>query len=433
VTLTDSVLIDSLAHDGRGVAHIDGKAVFVTGALPGESVVLGRRRRRRSFDEAELVAVGSPSADRVAPKCVCFGVCGGCSLQHLRPGAQLAFKQQHLLEQLERIGGVRPRRVLAPLAGEPWNYRRRARLGVKYVPKKGGVLVGFRERAAPYIADMRRCEILAVPVDGLIEPLRRMLTGLSIRARLPQIEVAVADNATALVFRVLENPSPADRQALAAFGNEYGVRVYLQPGGLETIAPLEDAPLEPLQYRLPEFDITLEFQPSDFVQVNAALNRMLVRQAVELLAVEPGERVLDLFCGLGNFTLPLARRCGEVLGVEGDAALVSRAQANADRNGIGNAQFRTADLFAADESRSWMRGHFDRVLLDPPRAGAREVLPWVGRGAARRVVYISCHPGSLARDVGIAVHELGFRLEAAGALDMFPHTAHVESMAVLVR
>ncbi len=431
--MTDSILIDSLAHDGRGVAHIDGKAVFIAGALPGEHVTLGKRRRRRSFDEAELLAVEQPAADRVDPKCVSFGVCGGCSLQHLRPEAQLAFKQQHLLEQLERIGGVQPQRVLEPLAGHPWNYRRRARLGVKYVAKKGRVLVGFRERSAPYIADMQRCEILARPVDAMLVPLARMIDDLSIRSRLPQIEVAVADNVTALVFRVLDTPTPADREVLAAFAAEHSVRVYLQPGGLDTIAPLDSAPAEPLHYRLPEFDVTLQFGPSDFLQVNAALNRMMVQQAVQLLDPQPDDRVLDLFCGLGNFTLPLARRSGSVLGVEGDTGLVARAQSNAAHNGIANAEFRVADLFAADESRSWMSQSYDRVLLDPPRAGAREVLPWVGRSGAQRMVYISCHPGSLARDAGIAVHELGFRLEAAGALDMFPHTAHVESMAVFVR
>lgn len=430
----DAVTVDSLAHDGRGVAHVEGKAVFVAGALPGERVLLGRRRRHRSFDEAELGSIETPSPQRVAPKCAHFGVCGGCSLQHLDAAAQLAFKQQHLLEQLERIGGVQPQRVLPPLASDPWNYRRRARLGAKYVPKKGKVLVGFRERAAPFIAQLQRCEILAAPVDGLIEPLSALLTGLTIRAQTPQIEVAVADNATALVFRVLAQPSAEDRAALAQFGAQHGIRIYLQPGGLDTIAPLEEGePAEPLFYRLPEFDVTLEFGPSDFIQVNGPLNRRLVCQAVELLACEPSERVLDLFCGLGNFTLALARRCGEVLGVEGDAGLTARAAANARRNGIANAQFRSADLFVADESRPWMQQKFGRVLLDPPRAGAREVLPSVARCGAERVVYISCHPGSLARDAGILVHDLGFRLEAAGAMDMFPHTAHVESMAVFVR
>jgi 23S rRNA (uracil1939-C5)-methyltransferase len=430
------MVIDSLAHDGRGVAHVDGKAVFVSGALPGERVTVGRRRRHRSYDEAELISVESPSEQRVVPRCAQFGVCGGCSLQHLEPTAQLRFKEQHLLEQLERIGGVRPESVLPPLAGDSWSYRRRARLGAKFVPKKGRVLVGFRERAAPYIADVQRCEILAAPVDGLIEPLSALLTGLGIRSRVPQIEVAVADNATALIFRVLDAPSVTDREQLAQFGARYGVGIYLQPGGMDTIAALEGQEpqtTQPLFYRLPEFDLTLQFEPADFVQINGPLNRAMVRRAVDLLACEPGDRVLDLFCGLGNFTLALARHSGSVLGVEGDAGLVRRAQGNAARNGIGNVEFRTANLFEVDDPPPWMRESFDRVLLDPPRAGAREVLPWIGRSGVGRVVYISCHPASLARDSGILVQELGFKLEAAGALDMFPHTAHVESMAVFVR
>ncbi len=431
------VVIDSLAHDGRGVAHLEGKAIFVPGALPGERVTIARRRRHRSFDEAELQEVETASADRVEPRCAHFGVCGGCSLQHLQPHKQLELKQRHLLEQLERIGGVHPERLLPPLAGEPWNYRRRARLGAKFVAKKGRVVVGFRERAAPFVTDVRRCEILAAPLDALVEPLSALLTGLSIRARVPQIEVAVADNATALVFRVLDAPSAADRAALAEFGAAHAVRIYLQPGGVDTIAPLEGSPWasagEPLFYSLPAFDLTLEFGPADFLQVNGPLNRRMVERAVELLEPAPGDRVLDLFCGLGNFTLPLARRCASVVGVEGDEQLVQRARHNARRNGIVNASFRTANLFAVERPFPWMREPFERLLLDPPRAGAREILPWIAGSAVRRLVYISCHPGSLARDAGILVRELGFGLEAAGALDMFPHTAHVESMAAFVR
>jgi len=427
---TTVATIDSLSHDGRGVAHIGGKAVFVAGALPGESVRVGQRLRHRRFDEAELVQVIEPSAQRVVPRCAAFGVCGGCALQHLDTAAQVAAKQSHLLEELRRTGRVEPAQILAPLTADAWNYRRRARLGARYVARKERALVGFRERLSPYVAELQRCEILVPPLDGLIEPLSRLLSGLSIRARVPQIEVAVADNATALVFRVLQEPDATDRAALEQFGLQQGVQVHLQPAGVDSIAPL--SPVEPLRYRLEEFDVELEFGPADFIQVNAALNRAMVSRAVQLLGAD-GARVLDLFCGLGNFTLPLARGAAEVVGVEGEGALVERARANARRNGIVNVQFHVANLAAPVDDVPWAAGRYDAVLLDPPRAGAREILPITARCGARRVVYISCHTGSLARDAGLLVHEHGFKMRAAGVMDMFPHTAHVESIAVFER
>jgi len=427
-----SVEITSLSHDGRGVAHDAGKAVFVAGSLPGERVKLGQRRRHRNFDEAEIAAIESPSPHRVAPRCVHFGVCGGCALQHLAPDEQLAAKQGHLLEELRRTGKVEPQRLLPPLAGDPWNYRRRARLGAKWVGKKGRVLVGFRERLSPYLADLRRCEILAPPVDALIDPLAELIGSLSIKARVPQIEVAVAENATALVFRVLDPPLPADLERLRLFGAARGVRIHLQRGGPDSLELLAGDD-NPLTYRLPEFDVELAFEPTDFIQVNAALNRAMVSRAVELLAPQSGDRVLDLFCGLGNFSLPLARRAGEVVGVEGEAGLVERARANAARNGLRNVEFHSADLAAPVQAGSWARLQYEAVLLDPPRAGAREVLPVLNGPRVTRVVYISCHTGSLARDAGLLVHESGFRLTAAGVMDMFPHTAHVESLALFER
>ena len=424
--------IVDLTHEGHGVARLDGKAVFVADALPGERVVLKRVRRHRNFDEADLESVLAPSPDRVPAACPHYGTCGGCALQHLAPAAQLAFKQGQLLENLARLGDVEPARVLEPLTGPIWGYRRRARLGIKLVPRKGRVLVGFRERSAPYVADLHECRVLAPPLGTLLDPLAQLVAGLSIATRVPQAEAAVAENGCALVLRVLDAPSEADLERLRSFERERGVRLYLQPGGPATVEPL--TPGQPaLRYSLPAFDVTLEFEPTDFIQVNGALNVAMVSRAVELLDPQAAERVLDLFCGLGNFSLPLARRAGEVVGVEGDAGLVARAAGNAARQGIGNVSYVAADLAAPATDVPWTTRRYDRVLLDPPRAGAREVLGIVGASGAGRVVYISCHPGSLARDAGILVRDHGFRLVAAGVMDMFPHTTHVEAMAVFER
>ena len=427
----EAAIVD-LSHEGRGVARIEGKTVFVADALPGERVRLRRFGRHRNYDEAVLEQVLTPSPDRVNAACPHFGTCGGCALQHLDPAAQLAFKQSQLLENLARLGGVVPQRVLEPLTGPVWGYRRRARLGVKLVPRKGRVLVGFRERSAPYVADLHECRVLAPPAGELIEPLAALIGGLTIAARLPQVEVAVAEAACALVLRVLDPPTEADLERLRAFEAEHRVHLYLQPGGAETVAPLV-AGGPPLHYSLPGFGVDLEFEPTDFIQVNGALNERMVTRAVELLGAGPGDAVLDLFCGLGNFSLPLARRAREVVGIEGDPALVARACRNAGRNGLANAAFHAADLFQDTTGAPWARRSYGRVLLDPPRAGAREVLPVVGQCGAGRVVYISCHPGSLARDAGLLVKEHGFRLAAAGVMDMFPHTTHVEAMAVFDR
>jgi 23S rRNA (uracil1939-C5)-methyltransferase len=424
--------IVDLSHEARGVARVDGKAVFVADALPGERVLMRRVGRRRNFDEAVLEQVLRASPDRVPAECPHFGLCGGCALQHLAPAAQLAFKQAQLLENLARLGGVEPGRVLEPLTGPAWAYRRRARLGVKLVPRKGRVLVGFRERSAPYVADLHECRVLAPPAGGLMDPLAVLVAGLSIASRLPQVEVAVADDACALVLRVLDEPSSADLESLARFEVERSVRIYLQPGGADTVRPLA-AEAEPLHYGLPAFGLRLEFAPTDFIQVNGPLNEAMVSRAADLLELEPSQRVLDLFCGIGNFSLPLATRAAQVVGIEGDAGLVKRARHNAGLNAIGNATFHASDLTADVSGAPWARLGYERVLLDPPRAGAREVLPVVGRSGAGRVVYISCHPGSLARDAGILVREHGFQLAAAGVMDMFPHTTHVEAMAVFER
>lgn len=427
----ETARITDLSHEGRGVAHVDGKTVFIDDALPGELVEWQRLKRGKNFDEGRLLRVIEPSPDRVEPRCAHFGMCGGCVLQHLSGEQQLQFKQRQLTESLARIGKVTPLEILPPLQAGTWGYRRRARLAARWVPKKNRTIVGFRERSTPYITDIKRCDVLQPPIDELIVPLSDLITALSVRNRVPQIEVAVADNAAALVVRVLEPLTDADMELLQRFGHEHSVQMFLQPGGYETVAPLTEG--APLEYRLPSFDLTLQFLPTDFVQVNGPLNLQMIDRALELLKPTADDRVLDLFCGLGNFSLPLARRAGQVVGVEGEASLVARARANAERNSLGNAQFFTANL--ADEnigSAAWA-GKFDKVLLDPPRAGAKEVLPLVAKSEADTVLYISCHPGSLARDAGILVHEHGYKLQAAGVMDMFPHTAHVESAAWFVR
>ncbi len=421
--------IVDLAHDGRGIARSGDKAVFIEGALPGERVRFRVLKRRRQWDEAGLVEVLSPSPDRVVPRCAHFGVCGGCSLQHLAPYAQLAAKERQLLDNLQRIGGVRPGRVFAPLRGPDWGYRRRARLGVKYVHKKGRVLAGFRERDKPYVADLRRCEILLERFATLPQDLAELVETLSLREKLPQVELAAGDEAAALVFRVMEAPSTDDVLKLERFGARLGVQIYLQSGGLETIRPLAQAS-SPLTYALDGGRLTLEFGPADFIQINREVNVAMVAAAIELLQPGPGDKVLDLFCGLGNFTLPLGRRCQDVVGVEGDAALVAKARANAARNGIANADFFVDNLFEPARFGSWAETAYDRVLLDPPRAGAVAIMERMAHWRPRRVVYISCHPGSLARDAGILVQTHGFRLIGAGVMDMFPHTTHVESIAV---
>jgi 23S rRNA (uracil1939-C5)-methyltransferase len=426
--IAEADIVD-LAHDGRGVARIDGKAVFVDGALPGERVRMRIFKRRRQLDEAMLVEVLLASPDRVSPACAHFGVCGGCSLQHLAPAAQIAIKERQLLENLQRIGRVQPENFAPALRGPDWAYRRRARLGVKYVHKKGRVLAGFREREKPYIADIQRCEILESPLGDLPRQLASLVETLSIREKVPQVEVAAGDEERALVFRVLETPSDEDREKMAAFGAGLGVQIFLQSGGLDTVRPLQPGHA-PLTYAVDDGGVVIEFGPVDFIQVNRHINASMVSAAMQALLPTPQDSVLDLFCGLGNFTLPLARRARQVLGVEGDAALVAKAQFNASRNGIGNAEFLKENLFEPAQFGAWADERHDLVLLDPPRAGASELLARMVHWRPRRVVDISSHPGSLARDAEILVHGQGFKLTRAGVMDMFPHTTHVESIAV---
>ncbi len=429
-----TVHIEDFSHEGRGVARREGKTVFVEGALPGEEVRCAYTVRRGRHDEARIVAVLTPAPDRVQPRCAHFDRCGGCALQHLEPTAQLALKQRWLLESLTHMGKVQPEQVLEPMTGPLWGYRRRARLGVKWVAKKGRVLVGFRERHSAFLADLHRCEVLDARVGGLLEALAQLIETLSIRDRIPQIEVAGGDEVMGLNFRVLAPPSEADVEQLRIFGKQQTLALYLQSGGPDHVQPIYPLPAEEadvLSYRLPAFDLNLAFQPWHFIQINTTINRQLVEHACELLEIGSDDRVLDLFCGLGNFTLALARRAREVVGVEGDTSLVAWAARNAKHNGIANASFYAADLAGDWSTQPWLAGGYDKILLDPPRSGALEIMPCLAALGARRVVYVSCHPATLARDVGELVHRFGYQLLGAGVLDMFPHTAHVESIAVL--
>ncbi|MBB5206978.1 23S rRNA (uracil(1939)-C(5))-methyltransferase RlmD [Chiayiivirga flava] len=424
--------ITDLTHDGRGVARVDGKAVFVTGALAGERVRALTTARKKSFDEAVATQILQASPDRVHPRCEHFGICGGCALQHLAPDAQVAAKQHTLLENFERIGHVTPQRVLAPLAGEPWGYRRKARLGVKHVAKKGRTLVGFRERDPRFVADIERCEVLVPQVGSRIAALSALVDSLDARALIAQIEVAAGDDATALVFRNLEPLGDEDRAKLRAFGEREGFAIYLQPGNNDSVHPLVGDTIS-LRFAVPGYDVDFDFRPLDFIQVNGPMNARMIDHALALLDPQPTDRVLDLFCGLGNFTLPLARRAASVVGVEGETTLVQRARDNARRNGVTNVEFHAADLGRDLRGQPWVREGFDKLLLDPPRTGADATIPQLPLAGIGRIVYVSCHPGSLARDAGILVREHGYVLRAAGVMDMFPHTAHVESIALFER
>lgn len=423
------VTIESLAHDGRGVAHLDGKAVFIDGALPGEVVSFEYTTSRRKFDEGRVTAVQTASADRVEPRCAHFGVCGGCSLQHLDPAAQIQAKQQTLLDNLRHIGKVAPESVLPPMTGPVWGYRTKARLGVKDVVKKGRVLVGFREKRSPYVADLSRCEVLHPAVGEGLGDLSGLVEQLEARARIPQIEVAVAGETSALVFRHLDPLTPHDRDVLRQYAIDRDVHVYLQPGGPDTVQVLWPEK-SVLSYTLGSESVVIEFQPTDFTQVNTAINEQMVARVLEMMSLGETDTLLDLFCGLGNFTLPLARHAGKVTGVEGDAGLVSRARDNAALNGLDNTAFHVANLAETNTDAAWAGSGYNKVLLDPPRSGAAEVMPLLGNIHPQRIVYVSCHPGSLARDAGTLVNELGYRLLSAGVMDMFPHTAHVESIAL---
>ena len=441
------VTIESLDQEGRGVARVEGKAVFVEGALPGEQVRIETLKKKPSFDVARVIAIDRASASRVVPRCPHFGVCGGCSLQHADPALQVAAKQKTLEDALLRIGRVRPETLLPAIAGSAWNYRYRARLSVRHVPKKGGVLVGFHERKSSYVTDMRECHVLPKKISDLLPALRALVASLTIRDRLPQIEVAIGErlpvvesvqtpptSVYALVLRVLDMPSETDEAKLVAFADMHGVELWLQPGGPNTVAPFHPRHAT-LAYTLPEFDVAIPFMPTDFTQVNAVVNRVLVRRAITLLAPAADERIADFFCGLGNFSLPIARCGARVVGIDGNVALVKRAQGNATRNDlVDRMTFAAGNLFAATRETIAALGPLDRALIDPPREGAVELAKALPHrddaDALKRIVYVSCNPATLARDAAVLVNDRGYRLTAAGIVNMFPHTAHVESIAV---
>jgi len=430
----NTLRIESLDQEGRGVAHRDGKVVFVEGALPGEEVIASVYRKKPSFELAITTRIVRPATARREPGCTYFGLCGGCSLQHADVRLQVAAKQRVLEDNLRHIGKVQPEEIFPAIHGPSWGYRRRARLTVRYVAKKGGVLVGFHEKRSSYVADMRSCEVLPPPVSALLVPLRDLVGGLSIYQRVPQIEIALGDDASVLVFRILEPLSVEDEALLESFARTHGVHAYVQRGGPDTAVPL--FPREPadLYYRLPEFGVDIAFEPTDFTQVNHDVNRVLVRRALRLLDPQPGERIADMFCGLGNFSLPIARSGASVLGIEGSAPLVAHAAANAERNGLASrTRFMVADLFRMEPETLAALGPFDRMLIDPPRDGAVELVTALEAVAPRRIVYVSCNPATLARDAGVLVHNHGYRLTGAGIVNMFPHTAHVESIAVFDR
>jgi len=424
--------IVSLNHDGAGVGRSEGKVVFVDGALPGEEVRFRYTARKRRYDIGVAQEIMTASPERVAPRCEYFGVCGGCCLQHLDAEAQLRAKEGIVREAMAHIAKVGVEEWAPPLSGPVYGYRRKARLGARVVDKKGGLLVGFRERRRSYITPLLTCQTLDARMGLKLAPLKGLLERLSRPESIPQVEFAAGDLSAALVLRHVEPLTDTDRERITAFGREHGFSVYGQSGGPDTVSLMGGEAL-PLRYALPEFDVDLEFGPGDFVQVNAVANRAMVKQAVDWLDVRKDSRVLDLFCGLGNFTLPLGRRAQTVLGVEGAAALVERGLANARRHGLTHIEFAAADLdvFGLDtllEDRVW-----DRALLDPPRTGALAAVGVLAKRGVPRIVYVSCNPATLARDADVLVHQFGYRLTRAGVIDMFPHTHHIETMALFER
>lgn len=428
-----SATIKSLAHDGRGVTHVDGKAVFVDDALPGEDVEFIYTDIRKDYAEAKVVAVHTKAPERVDPACAHYGVCGGCSFQHVAASAQITLKQGLLQEQFTRIGKVTASEWWEPLVGPHWGYRRKARMGVKYVAKKERVLVGFRERRQQFLAEIESCKVMHPLVGERLMALSAVIGELTIRDKIPQIEVAIGDSQCVLAMRVLEPPSSEDIEKLRAFGHDHDLSICLQPKGPDTIKPLPGEPEVIPSYALPDQGLEFQFKPAMFTQVNYDINRQMINRVLETMALTKDDVVLDLFCGLGNFTLPLATQAGLVIGVEGDLPLVEHAKMNARLNQITNVEFYAADLSKDIAQHPWAQRRYTKVMLDPSRAGASEVLPHLNLWQPELIMYVSCNPSTLARDAGILVHELGYRLVKAGVMDMFPHTGHVESMALFCK
>ncbi|MFY9327920.1 MAG: 23S rRNA (uracil(1939)-C(5))-methyltransferase RlmD [Georgfuchsia sp.] len=427
-------LIESLDHEGRGVAHVDNKVIFIEGALPGERVEYASYHRKARYEQAQATAVLSESSQRVTPGCPHFGVCGGCSMQHLAVPAQLAAKQRVLEDALWHLARLKPDVLYPPITGPAWGYRNRARLSVRLVAKKGGILVGFHEKRKSFVALMDSCKVLPREISDLLPELKTLIEGLSMPDRLPQIEIALGGGQKVLVLRHLEPLTSSDEQQLRAFADLHGIVWYLQPKGPTTVHLLHPSDAPPLVYSLPEFGLTLRFSPVEFTQVNADVNRLLVRRAMNLLDPQSGERVADMFCGLGNFTLPIARLGANVIGIEGSKELVERARSNAELNSLSTrVEFSVANLFEATGESLAALGHLDKMLIDPPRDGAVALVNALGADAPRRIVYVSCKPATLARDAAILVREKDYQLRGAGIANMFPHTSHVESIALFER
>lgn len=435
-----TVTIESVDYEGKGIARIEGKTVFVYGALAGEEVLIEIVKRKPSFDKAKLVEIIQASPKRVTPDCPSYGVCGGCSMQHVSFDEQIRIKQQVLTDNLQHLGNVVAEEIMSPLAGVPWGYRHRARLSARYVAKKGGALVGFREKGAPYVLDMHQCLILPAHVSALITPLRELVSGLSIRDRVPQIEVAVGTQITILVIRNMDALNPEDEQLVRQFIEQYSslespLQIWLQPKGPETCYPFYPVDAPKLSYTIQRFSLDMPYNPSEFTQVNPYINEEMLALSMELLAPQAHEVIADFFCGIGNFTLPIARMAKQVVGIEGADALVKRAKQNAIHNGLGDkVAYQVCNLFTIDDVWLQKLGHFDKWLIDPPRDGAFELVKSITpQTAPKRIVYVSCNPATLARDAGVLVHTHGYRLLKAGVMNMFPHTSHVESIALFER
>ena len=432
--MSEIVDILSLDHEGHGIARIDGKVTFVDDALAGERAEITVYRKHAKYNSAYAVSILKASAQRTTPRCEYFGRCGGCSMQHLEASAQVAAKQRVLEENLARIGKVTPGVVMRPLHGPSWAYRTRARMSARFVDKKGGVLVGFREKRSSFITDMSSCEVLTPDVSALIQPLREMMVHLSNASRIPQVEIAVGEHITVLLFRLLEPWSDDDRTLVRSFAEQHQIQIWEQSKGPDTVKPFWPDIAPELSYSLPEFGLTMPFRPTDFTQVNVAINRALVSRAMRLLQPKAGERIADMFCGLGNFSLPIATSGADVIGIEGSPELVARARENALRNKLPNAHFVVDNLFEMTPEKFATLGHIDKLLIDPPRSGASELVKSLpDSGAPYRIVYISCDAATLARDADELCHNKGYRLKAAGVANMFPHTAHVESIALFER
>ncbi len=425
------VHIDALDHEGHGICRVEGKVTFVDGALPGETAEISVFRKHPKYDSANAVRILKSSSQRAAPKCVHYGRCGGCVLQHLEVSAQVAAKQRILEENLQRIGKLRPEIILPALYGPSWAYRHRARFSVKRVDKKGGSLVGFHEKKSWFIVDMHTCEVLPPHVAALFMPMRGLIPQLSNSDRVPQIELAIGETSTVLVFRLLTPWNDDDKEIVRTFADKHDVEIWVQPKGPDTAVPFYPENGALLQYTLPEFNIVHPFRPTEFTQVNPHINRALVHRAVTMLAPQAHERIADFFCGLGNFTLPIARSGARVLGIEGSKALVSRAQENAQLNSLNNVEYAVDNLFEMTPEKYADLGHFDKLLIDPPRDGAIELVKSLpADNPPQRIVYVSCNPATLARDSEVLCHVKGYKLKAAGIANMFPHTAHVESIAL---